>query len=716
MKANVSIGFILAGSAIFLLNMENRGRILHSIIYVFLGIIFLLGAFILSEYIFNIDSGIDELFFKEDPGAINTSHSGRASPFTALCFVFFALSLSGGYKTRTRIKLFQGLAILIIVFSFVALMGYVLDTSRLFGIPGYTFMAFHTALLFFLLGLATIFLEPERGLMQVINNSSSGSKLIRKTFTQVFFLIILIGWLQSKGLNTGLYDAETGIFLFIISVLIIVFALILYNANALTKTDLELKKSEKLLLQANRSLEAAEKLALLGSWEYNIYGEDGIWSKEIFRILGLKVSEKAPSFKEFLQLIHPDDREPVQKIFDQMVDGAEVENKTLRTNPERGEIKYLTLNWEIVKDSKGKPYKYLGSIQDISERVKTREVLKESEEKFRSVVEQSLTGVYIIKGDYFSYVNPQFAIIFGYSQEEMLDNFLAGSIVYEEDKEMVRQNVYDRLEGKKAKSNYRFRGIKKDGSVIHVEVFGVKAVQGGRPVTIGTLLDVTENKNAEEKIKSYNEQLRQLTARLQEVREEERVRVRTEIHEELGQLLAVLKIRVARLDVEKSKEPAIAELLLQLDNCLSLVRKISVDLRPGILDDLGLIEAFEWQTREFEKTTNIKTGFITNVNSLELPPAHAISLFRIFQESLTNVALHSKATVVKCILSVRNNSLDLTISDDGVVLDKVNFTPEQTLGLMGMKERAMMMKGDYNIESTSEKGTEVKISIPYLDM
>lgn len=155
------------------------------------------------------------------------------------------------------------------------------------------------------------------------------------------------------------------------------------------------------------------------------------------------------------------------------------------------------------------------------------------------------------------------------------------------------------------------------------------------------------------------------------------------------------------------------ELLGMLDETVKAVRRISSDLRPSLLDDLGLTAAMEWQLHEFEKRFSIRTSFNSPDFGTTLPEAMKTGLFRIFQESLTNVARHSKAKKVAVTLNRENGSVILSIKDDGVGFDKENVTNKKTLGILGMKERTSMIGGSYEIISKPGKGTQIVVTIPF---
>jgi signal transduction histidine kinase len=220
-----------------------------------------------------------------------------------------------------------------------------------------------------------------------------------------------------------------------------------------------------------------------------------------------------------------------------------------------------------------------------------------------------------------------------------------------------------------------------------------------------------------EELNSSYIQLRQLSSHLQTVREEERAGISREIHDELGQQLTGLKMDSAWLKKRISEEDVIArekvsEMISLIDVTVSTVRRISSELRPGLLDDLGLIAALEWQSSEFERRTGMQCKFNNPSFELEFEKNIAIGIFRIYQETLTNIARHANATQIETDIMQNNDYIVLRIADNGSGFDTAEVKNKKTLGLMGMKERALMFKGELIMESAKQKGTTVILKIP----
>jgi signal transduction histidine kinase len=249
--------------------------------------------------------------------------------------------------------------------------------------------------------------------------------------------------------------------------------------------------------------------------------------------------------------------------------------------------------------------------------------------------------------------------------------------------------------------------------------------QGNLIGTVGCGRDVSKEKQLEEERKQVKEELiksheilRNLFAHLQSVREEERTRISREIHDELGQALTALKMDLYWLDNklptdQKSLRRKSQSMLKLLDKTIQTVKRISTDLRPGLLDDLGLVAAIEWQADEFHKHTGIECKLTVKPEDMIIDQEIATAIFRIFQETLTNVARHAKATIVQTTLKEENKRIILEVKDNGIGITKDQITNSKSLGLIGIRERIYPFKGNVSIGGTAGRGTTVKVTIPH---
>jgi PAS domain S-box-containing protein len=239
---------------------------------------------------------------------------------------------------------------------------------------------------------------------------------------------------------------------------------------------------------------------------------------------------------------------------------------------------------------------------------------------------------------------------------------------------------------------------------------------GGRRIYVHLVSDITERKEAEEQLRASREQLRELTHYLESLREEERTRMAREIHDELGQTLTALKIDLSWLTGRLPREEELlqkTESMYELvDDAIRSVKRISTELRPGALDDLGLADAIEWQTQQLAKRTGIRFKFSAGSDGIVLDRDRSTAIFRICQEALTNVVRHAEATRVSVTLRRRVGRVSLRISDNGKGIEASEILDPRAFGLIGMRERARVWGGEVKIGGARGKGTQVAVSIP----
>ena len=267
--------------------------------------------------------------------------------------------------------------------------------------------------------------------------------------------------------------------------------------------------------------------------------------------------------------------------------------------------------------------------------------------------------------------------------------------------------------------NYIFNSkfLTKDNSEIISEINSYLFNYRGRPAIVFIVRDLSERVNFESQLLSYGEQLRKLTSRLQTVREEERTNVAREIHDELGQILTVLKIQISLLgkriiNIQPDFEEKISSILKLIDTSVNSIQKICAKLRPQILDELGLFAAIEWQTQEFSERTGITCNLTIPKHELKLSPEIKTTVFRIFQETLTNIVRHSNANWVQIKLVWDAKNLILSIKDNGKGITINQINDSKSLGILGMKERASILGGRFEIKNSMGSGTVVKLVLP----
>jgi signal transduction histidine kinase len=257
-------------------------------------------------------------------------------------------------------------------------------------------------------------------------------------------------------------------------------------------------------------------------------------------------------------------------------------------------------------------------------------------------------------------------------------------------------------------------------SAVPISSLGSIAIGSVTAATLGLLLltsIVDQRRRARIELQRSFDQLRALAARLQRVREDERKRVAREIHDELGQALTSIKMDAASLmhELPADGQPLrrrVESIMRLADQTIQSVRAIATELRPGVLDDLGLVAAVEWAAEDFQSRSGVRCTVYAPDGDISLDADRRTALFRIFQETLTNISRHAHATEVRVKLAVEHNSLVLEVEDNGRGIDERALADVTSLGILGMRERAVLLGGDLTIRGMRGKGTTVLVCIP----
>jgi PAS domain S-box-containing protein len=362
---------------------------------------------------------------------------------------------------------------------------------------------------------------------------------------------------------------------------------------------------------------------------------------------------------------------------------------------------------------------------DITQQQQAEEAIRQAEERYRSIFENAVEGIFrtTIDGKY-QVVNPALARLNGFDspQEMMLAVTDIARQIYVEPGR--RDEFIRRMHQEEEVIGFESQIRRKDGSVIWVSE-NVRAVRDRSGAIVGyegTVENISQQKEAEEQLQQSLDRLRTLSGRLEVVREEERARIAREVHDELGVSLTCLKIDLSRVNaivgegegakVRRKVSEKIRTMIEEIDRTIIAVQRIVSELRPAVLDDLGLVAAIEWQSQEFQRVTGIACTCTATAEDIEVDPERATAVFRICQEALTNVARHAHASAVRVSLQERAGSLLLSVSDNGRGIPVHKIVDPQSFGLIGMRERAALLGGEVTITGSPEKGTTITMRLP----
>jgi two-component system, NarL family, sensor histidine kinase UhpB len=362
--------------------------------------------------------------------------------------------------------------------------------------------------------------------------------------------------------------------------------------------------------------------------------------------------------------------------------------------------------------------------KEVAERTAAERALRVSEERYALVIMGANEGIWDWDMQNVSlYLSPRLKNILGYDDDKLPNEQEAWlTRIHPDDYRTVMDSVDRYLAGESASYELEYRVVHRNGGVRWVLSRGacLRDETGQVKRMAGSVMDITERHLAEERLKASNEQLRKLYVHLDSVREDERTILAREIHDELGQQLTVLKFDASWIS---GKLPATEQALIEkaesmkalIDATIITVRRIATELRPRMLDELGLTAAIEWYASEVRERTGIGCRLDLEPGKGEIDRGRATTLFRVFQEALTNALRHSGASEVAVALRRKGDRIVLEVADNGSGISKKALSATDSVGLTGMRERVAQWRGRITITGESGKGTKVRVSLPLTD-
>ena len=349
-----------------------------------------------------------------------------------------------------------------------------------------------------------------------------------------------------------------------------------------------------------------------------------------------------------------------------------------------------------------------------------QEALRESEARFKTIFEYSPVAIFVT--DLESMVidaNPAACQLHGSKRDELVGQSVLG--LFPQQEKRNGEGDGPKLRRTRWSSTQSF-AARKQGEAIPIAVTASRIEYAGRDAVLLHVRDISEQKRAEAQLRNSREQLRALSRRMQNAREKERRRIAREVHDEVGQALTGLKMDVAWLGkqlVEQGDADWNPKFLSKIESMsgvieatMHVVRKIATELRPSVLDALGLVPTIEWQGQEFQNRTGIRCSVRVAAAGLKTKPEISTAIFRILQEILGNVARHAKASAVKIDVKEKPPSLILEVRDNGRGIKDLEICAPDSLGLLGIRERALAFGGEVKIRGAAGKGTTITVYVP----
>jgi len=477
------------------------------------------------------------------------------------------------------------------------------------------------------------------------------------------------------------------------------------------------KKVDEALRNSEKKFREMADLSPLIVYEIDINRKLTFFNKRASSVFGFSEHDLMSNFNALDRVI-PEDRDRARENMKKIMNGKPVRNTEYTLIKKDGStFPVLIYSNPVMKDNK--PVGLRGIIIDMTERKLAENKIKESQQRLSSHLNNTPLGS-IFWDINFKVIewNSSAEQIFGYSKEEALGKHPYKLIVPKEIRGQI-DDIFNHLLTQTGGSRSINENVTKDGKRILCDWYNVAITDlDGKVTGVASLVDdITEQKKTERKLKESRNQLRSLAERLQLIREEERATVAREIHDDLGQTLTALKMDISWMKknsgmTDEMRASKLDVMLGLTDSTIQTVKRIATELRPGILDDLGLVSAIEWQTKEFQNRSGIKCNFEIFVDEFIVEDDISIAVFRIFQESLTNIARHSQATKVTVTIMREDDFLLVEISDNGVGISEEQISSSKSLGLIGMSERVSVFRGKLTISRAAEGGTAVRVYIP----
>ncbi len=479
----------------------------------------------------------------------------------------------------------------------------------------------------------------------------------------------------------------------------------------------ERKRADEALAISERRLRLAVDSANLGLWEWNTESSEVYFSPRWKKQLGYQDHELCNDWEEWAGRLHPDDAvaalESLRASFTHLLPAYSAK---FRMRHKDGSYRWILNYGCAVANAAGKPSRILGLHIDITERQRAQDALRESEERYRLLVQLSPDPVLIHNTRRILFANPAAVKLFGARNLADLVGRPPAELMHPDSLREL-QARWPELQAGRSLPFTIAKVQQLDGGTIEVETGAIGFTYRSERAILVVARDITERRRAEAALQDYAERLQSLSRRLMQVQENERRNLARELHDEIGQSLTAVRIQLQaqlRRGSNSLGRAGLEDSLGVVDDAIRQVRNLSLDLRPSLLDDLGLIPALRWYVDRQAQRAGLTVQLVTGPLDCKPAPEIETACFRIVQDALTNVMQHAQAQHVRIELKQQQAHLLVLIRDDGIGFDvahqRARAEGGESMGLLSMQERAALVGGRLDI--ISGHGTEVRAQFP----
>lgn len=691
MKANTALAFVLAGASLFFAGHRPRAAVWRNTQVGLAVAVASLGLLTLGEYLFGINLGIDQLLVNAAPDPLADAAPGRMAAITAAGFILSGLALATIDGALMRVVSVVA-ALSASLIGMLVVLGYAYGVAALYGVGAYSSVALHSALGFIALNLGVLLARPQGGLMAVVISDTAGGVMARRLLPFALIAPFLIGWLRIIGEKRGLYSSEFGVALVALTYVALFVTIIWRTAAMLAASDQKLRDFYQLspmgIVLTDMTGNYVESNQAFR--DINGFSEAELRDINFWKLASRVEQARHVASLERTGLYGPDENTHLRK------DGGPVP---------------VRLGGMLVTGKHGKQYVW-SVVEDITERKQAEQM------QVRRIIEAAPDPMLLVgSGGTILFANKAAQSTFCYTLSELtgqnVDQLvpLRNRRGHAHSRRIFENDIHQHPAYKSP-----LTALRQDGSEFPVEISLSRLQMNGQPVVIANVRNVTERRRAAELLQQSFTQLRRLSDHQQDVKERERKRIAQDIHDELGQNLLALKMDVAMLHARTAvAHPKLhRRVALVLDNINTTIKSLKLimnELRPATLE-LGLFPAVEWQLKQFERSSGIACTLVATEDAeFGLDEASTSAVFRILQESLTNVARHAQASEVEITLRRDEHGFLMMVRDDGKGIEADDRRKSNSFGLMGIKERANALGGEFTIASSPDSGTVLSVFI-----